>query len=74
MDKPIKPIEPDVKDYRTEGKIQLNSPYVVAYRTYQKKLAKYNEDIETYEQTKFIEDIKRSTLKLCLKKYKIQKQ
>ena len=74
MDKPIKPIEPDVKDYRTEGKMQLNSPYALAYRAYQKKLAKYNEDLETYEQTKFIEDIKRSTLKLCLKKYKIQKQ
>lgn len=72
MEKPVKPTEPLHKDYPIEqSTATYDSLYVRAYKKYQKDLERYNEDMEVYEQTKFIIDIQRSSLKLCLKKYKI---
>lgn len=48
-----------------------NSPYVKDYRKYQKDKAKYDVDIELYEQRKLIRFIKNADEKLILKKYKI---
>ena len=83
MEKPIKPIEPDASDKKkypgnpnaakTMEELE-QSPFIRDYRQYQKDMDKYKVDIVLYEQIKFIEDIKRSTLKLCLKKYKVTKK
>ncbi len=75
MEKPIKPIEPRFFDYpREEGLANEKTPYVMAYRKYEKDLKKYEEKIFMYLQTQMILDIQRSTLKLCLKKYQIIKK
>jgi len=78
MDKPVKPIQPNVSDRkkypidRVKSSIG-DSDFARDYKKYQKDLAQYELDIILYEQTKFITDIQRSSLKLCLKKYKIIK-
>jgi len=83
MEKPIKPIEPNASDKKkypgnpnaakTMAELEQD-PYIRDYRKYQKDMDKYKEDIVLYEQTKFIMDIQRSSLKLCLKKYKVTKR
>ncbi len=74
MEKPIKPIEPQIKDFPRDREMNEAHPFVKAHRAYIKALYKYDADLEMYTQTKLIEDIKRSSLKLCLKKYKIKSQ
>ena len=75
MDKPIKPIYPNISDKKKYPMDLLtkNSKFHNDYKQYQKDLAKYKIDFELWQQTKFIEDVQRSSLKLCLKKYKIIK-
>ncbi len=78
IQKPIAPIYPDIRDRKkyplVYGKKLIDSPYIVDCKKYQKDHAKYIVDIQVWEQTKFIEDIKRSSLKLCLKKYSVSKR
>jgi hypothetical protein len=74
LEKPIAPIQPQAKDFPIKGKVGLDSPFVAAYRKWEKEQKKYLEQREIYEQTKMIEDIKRSSVKLCLGKYKIKFQ
>ena len=76
MQKPIKPIAPlagDIK-YKQDRPTDYDTKFVIDYKKWQKDMKKYEADLELWEQTKFIEDVKRSTLKLCLKKYKITKK
>ncbi len=74
MEKPKKPIEPQLKHYPRDNKpVSENSPYVRDYHKYQKDMIQYNKDFELYEQTKFIQLIKNADIKYILKKYKIFK-
>lgn len=77
--KPKKPVEPNIKSYprssrtmadMTQEEIE-NIPYIKDYKKYQKDKAKYDIDIELYEQRKLIRFIKNADEKLILKKYKI---
>ena len=88
MQKPTKPVQPDPSDkvkypnpHTKEGRNYLGEPiylinknFAQDYRQYQKDEEKYKVDIILYEQIKFIKDIQRSTLKLCLKKYNVSKR
>ncbi len=79
MEKPVKPIAPDASDRKkypqfTTSTVTVDSPFVRDYKQYKKELAKYEIAMELWQQTKFIEDIQRSTMKLCLKKYRITKK
>lgn len=84
MEKPKKPIEPNIKNYpipkEPNGKNHLGEPiyqrldYVRDYKQFQKDLDKYNADMETYEQLKFIRLIKNAAEKYCLKSFKITKR
>lgn len=71
----IKPIEPKSKDFdlNIRSTATFDSPYVVALKQYTKDLDAYNKGVAIQEQIKFIEDVKRSSLDLCLRKYKITK-
>jgi hypothetical protein len=71
MEKPVKPIEPQFKDFPQEKNVTDKSPFIVAYKNWLKEKEKYEKEIELYHQTKMIKDIQRSTLKLALKKYKV---
>jgi len=77
MVKPIKPIEPHYKSFTreqigTKDDIE-KSPYLLALEKYYKELYQYELNIALWEQVKLIKDIQRSNLKLCLKKYKVEK-
>lgn len=88
MDKPIKPIAPNPSDKikypyppTKEGRNYLNEPiylpnedFIKDYRKFQRDEIKYKEDVILYEQTKFIEDIQRSSFKLAIKKYFVTKK
>lgn len=77
--KPKKPIEPNIKDYPSRGKSMAGMtkeeveaiPFIKDSKQYQKDKAKYDIDIELYEQRKLIRFIKNADEKLILKKYKI---
>ncbi len=79
MKKPIEPAMPDITD-RVKYPLEFNnaklidSPFVRDYRRYQKDLEKYKTDIQDYEQLRFMLDIQRSNIKLCLRKYKVTKK
>jgi hypothetical protein len=84
MEKPKLPRMPRLQDYPDnpiKGKNYLGEPvelpnedYVKDYHKYQKAMDSHKADMELFEQTRLIEDIKRSSLVLCLKKYKITKK
>lgn len=84
MEKPIKPIEPNIKNYskpkEPNGKNHLGEPiyqrldYVRDCKKFQKDLDKYNSDMELYEQLKRIKLIKNATDKWILKTFKIVKK
>lgn len=77
MEKPIKPIEPNTKDYPNDkyGKpTDNNHPYIKAYHKFQKDTKKYLEDMETYNQIKLIKLVKNSTEKYCLKNLTIKRK
>jgi predicted DNA-binding protein (UPF0251 family) len=77
--KPKKPIEPNLKDYISSAVSMVGMtkeeveaiPYIKDSKQYQKDKAKYDIDIELYEQRKLIRFIKNADEKLILKKYKI---
>ncbi len=82
MEKPKKPIEPNINDkgrYPKRDKTMKgmtmeeidNIPYIRDYKQYQKDKAKYDIEIELYNQLKYIKIIKIAKEKLILKKYKI---
>ncbi len=71
---PVMPIMPNSRDYPRNIPIILHNPFAIDYAKYQKKLIKYNADLEIYEQTKLIKFIKNADTKLILKKYKIIKK
>ncbi len=74
LEKPVKPTPPNVRNYpMSEKPSDETSPYIIAYRKYQKAVAKYEIDIAIYEQTKLIRFVKNANEKLILKKYKIFK-
>ncbi len=79
MEKPVKPIFPDYKNFPKRVVLDYkagsdpNDPLLLAYQKYYKDEAKYKLDLELFEQLKMVKDIQRSTLKLSLKKYKITK-
>lgn len=77
MEKPIKPIEPNTKDYSREILGIPNNedhPFIKAYRKYQQDLKKYEQDMETYNQIKLIKLVKNSTEKYCLKNLTINRK
>ena len=84
MEKPQKPIEPNIKDYpipkEPTGINHLGIPiyqrldYVRDYEQWRKDLDKFNTDMEVYEQIKLIRLIKNATEKYCLKTFKINKK
>lgn len=83
MKKPIKPIEPKYDDFplpkESNGKNHLGEPlytkldYVSALKRHNKAMEKYYQELQTFEQLKMTKDIKRSSEKLILRKYKITK-
>ncbi len=83
MEKPIKPIEPNIKDYpapkisnavNSEGMpLFLRLDYHLAYKKYQIDKAKYDIDIEKYNQLKLIKLVKNATEKWILKNVKISR-
>ncbi len=79
MEKPKKPVYPDVSDKKKypkeEGKrfADENTPYIKDCRQYEKDKAKYDIDIERYEQLKLIKFVKVAKEDLILRKYKIIK-
>jgi len=72
--KPRKPIEPNVKDYPRATPVNEKSPFVIAYRAYQKEMEQYVIALEIYEQTKLIRLIKNAKIDFILRKYKIIKR
>lgn len=76
--KPTRPVEPQLSDPKykqpTEGPVKYNEVFSQDYQRYQKALEKYLKELEEYEQSKLIKEVQRSSLKLCLKKYKITKR
>jgi len=77
MEKPVKPTPPilgDAKYNQPGGPVQYNKTFSQDFKIYTKELMKYEAELEAYQQTKMLEDIKRSSIKLCLKKYKITKK
>lgn len=76
--KPTRPEEPSLKDPKykqsTDGPVKHNEAFSQDYKLYQIAFQKYLVELEDYEQSKLIKDIQRSSLKLCLKKYKITKR
>jgi hypothetical protein len=75
IEKPTKPAYPDPKDFDLSVKSTAtwDSPHVVALKRYYAEEAQYKKDLEAYEQQKMIADIQRSTLKLAMKKYRVEK-
>ncbi len=81
IERPIKPIEPDINDkkkYPPHGSMRNMTqeeveklPFIVDSEKYRKDKEKYDKDFAIWEQFRFIEDIKRSSVKLCMKKYTI---
>lgn len=72
MKKPKRPIEPRFEDYPARvGISQEDSPFVIAYKQYQKDMAKYEKDFELWQQLKFIRFIKNASEKNVLKRFKI---
>jgi hypothetical protein len=77
MKKPVRPTPPNLADAKYNqpgGPVQYNKSFSQDYKIYLKEFAKYKIELESYEQNKMLEDIKRSSIKLCLKKYKITKK
>jgi hypothetical protein len=78
LEKPIEPVHPKFEDFPREKGVKSTlenpTPYVLALQKYYKEQEKYKAAVEMYEQTKFIMDIQRSSLSLCLKKYKVAKK
>jgi hypothetical protein len=84
MEKPKKPIEPNIKNYpipkEPNGKNYLGVPiyqrldYIRDCKKFQKDLDKYDSEMEVYEQSKLIRLIKNATEKYCLKTFKITKR
>ena len=77
MEKPKKPQEPNIRDFSSELKgppTAEETPFILAYRKYQKDLVQYEIDIERYEQLKLIRFVKNADEKLILRKYKIIKK
>jgi len=84
LTRPEKPIKPNIRDYplpkEPNGKNFLNEPiyqrldYVEAYKKFQKEMDKWVDDMEIYEQLKFIRLIKNAKEDYCLKKLKITKR
>lgn len=87
MEKPILPVAPNPLDkkkypkaltkegrnYLGEAIFLANPNFLKDYSKYQKDQDRYNRDIIIWNQIKLIEAIKRTSLKTCLKKYKINK-
>ena len=77
MKKPVRPTPPNLADAKynqPEGPVQYNKSFSQDYKIYLKEFDKYQVELEAYQQTKMLEDIQRSSIKLCLKKYKITKK
>lgn len=84
MEKPKKPIEPNIKNYpiptvpngvNAYGEtICIRVDYIRDYQKWAKEMKKYDADLETYEQLKLIRLIKNAHEKYCLKNYKITKK
>jgi len=84
MEKPKKPICPNIEDYPTpikpNGKNYLGEPifqkldWIKDHKKYEKDLRQYNADMEIYEQLKFIRLIKNASEKYCLKYFMITKR
>ena len=73
--KPQKPIEPRPCDFpREKSPATEKTPFIIAYRKYQKEMEQYKMDLELYEQTKLIKFVKNADIKLILKKYLIIKK
>lgn len=72
-DKPIKPIEPRVQDYPKESPVTKDNEYVKAYHKYIKELAKYEIEMDIWNQTKLIQLVKNASVKYLLKNYRITK-
>lgn len=87
MNKPIKPIEPSVRDKNKYPDLESNTgknylgneirlphpQWLKDYEKYIKALLQYETDVILYEQLKYIRFIKVANEKLILKKYKITK-
>lgn len=77
MVKPTEPISPKYNDFPNESDTlptrENPSPYIIALDKYGKELHEYEIKLDIWNQVKLMKDIKRSNLKLCLKKYKITK-
>ena len=84
MEKPKKPIQPKPNDkkYINDRGVSMRNmtmeeaearPFIKDYRQYEIDLAKYEKDIELYEQIKLIRLIKNATEKYILNNYKIVK-
>ena len=70
----IKPVEPNFKDFPKESTLSVyESSYTIAMAKYYSDLEKYSTELKIEQQTKFIKDVQRSNIKLCLKKYIIVK-
>jgi hypothetical protein len=78
LEKPTPPVAPKFDDFPREKGVKSTlenpTPYVLALQKHYKEQEKYKAAVELYEQTKFIMDIQRSSLALCLKKYKVTKK
>jgi hypothetical protein len=83
MEKPKKPIEPNIHDYpipsEPNGKNSEGQPifqrldYIRDRFKYEKQLVQYKLDVEVFEQIKLIKLVKHSTEKYCLKNIRINK-
>lgn len=83
MEKPKKPIEPNIRDYpiptEPNGKNHLGTPlhtkldWIRDYKKWKKDLEQYNSDMEIYEQIKLIKLVKNASEKYCLKSLRITK-
>jgi len=84
MEKPKKPIEPNIKDFPIPKEpngvnykgdpLYLRLDYFEAHDKWKKQHEKYKKDLELYEQIKLIRLMKNATEKYILKNYTITKK
>lgn len=74
MEKPIKPQQPEIKNYPREERLTDTSKWILDNEQYRKDIQKYNIDFAVWEQLRLIKLIKNANPDYILKNYHIEKR
>ena len=58
MTKPIKPLEPNPKDFVSDKNTLLIGPFSLLYNDYLKKMKEYRKDMRVYDRENMLNQIK----------------